>query len=261
MPLSEAAQKQGRLWGIEAQDWLDIQERKSPVLWNPVLDRAGVAEGTRVLDAGCGSGGASVLARQRGAIVTGCDASEAMLVLARRRLPESNFRLAELENLPFPDRSFDVVLAINSLQFTADPAAAAKELARVTKRGGRVAVVVWSLDHCEQKAIFDAILALFEKPPKGRGVFALSAPGDVERLFPGLQTNVSEIDCAFTYPDLEIALRGQMAAGPSQRVIEIFGRERVEAAVRSALQPFVKPSGEVIMENRFLCVMAVKTDD
>ncbi len=253
--LSESAQKQGRLWGIEAQDWLNIQERKSPVLWNPVLDRAGVGANTRVLDAGCGAGGASLLARDRGAIVTGCDASDAMLVLARRRLPEVNFRLAELENLPFPDESFDVVLAINSLQFTQDPGRAAQEFIRVSKPGGRIAVVVWSIEHCEQKAIFDAILALFEKPPKGRGVFALSAPGDVERLFPSLQTEVTEIDCPFVYPNLEIALRGQMAAGPSQRVIEIFGREKVESAVRAALEPFVSESGEVRMQNRFRCVL------
>src|SRR5690242_10932363 len=115
--LSEAAQKQGRLWGLEAQDWLDIQERKSSALWNAVLDFAHVTVNSRVLDAGCGTGGASILARERGAIVTGCDASEAMLVIARRRLPEVNFRLAELENLPFPDAAFDAVLAINSLQF------------------------------------------------------------------------------------------------------------------------------------------------
>lgn len=255
MSLSEAAQKQGRLWGLEAQDWLEIQERKSPALWNPVLDAAGVGAGTRVLDAGCGTGGASVLAHARGAIVSGCDAAEAMLVIARRRLPESNFRLAELESLPYPDAAFDVVLAINSLQFTHDAAAAARELARVTAPGGRVVVVVWALDHCEQKAIFDAILALFEKPPKGRGVFALSAPGDVEALFPGSEIEVREIDCAFEYPSLEIALRGQMAAGPSQRVIEIFGREKVETAVRNALQPFVTASGIVRMQNRFRCVL------
>src|SRR5579872_1240717 len=90
MNLSDPARKQGRLWGIEAQDWLDIQERKSPALWNAVLDAAKVAQSTRVLDAGCGTGGASLLARDRGAIVSGCDASEGMLVIARRRLPDSN---------------------------------------------------------------------------------------------------------------------------------------------------------------------------
>src|SRR5947209_6630667 len=138
--LSEGAQKQGRLWGIEAEDWLEIQERKSPVLWNPVLDAAGVGEGTRVLDAGCGTGGASLLAHERGAIVSGCDASEGMLVIARRRLPGVNFRLAELENLPFPDAAFEAVLAINSLQFVNDPARAAQELTRVTAPGGRIVV-------------------------------------------------------------------------------------------------------------------------
>jgi SAM-dependent methyltransferase len=258
MQLSEAAQKQGRLWGIEAQDWLDIQERKSPALWIPVLDAAGVRAGTRFLDAGCGTGGASLLARERGATVSGCDASDAMLSIARDRLPGADLRLAELENLPFSDSAFDSVVAINSLQFVADPAQGAKELVRVTAPGGRIAVVVWSLDHCEQKAIFDAILALFEKPPKGRGVFALSARGDVESLFPGLATETEEIDCAFEYPNLEIALRGQLAAGPSQRVIEIFGREKVEAAVRAALNPFVTTSGDVRMQNRFRCVVVTR---
>jgi len=254
--LSEKAHKQGLLWGIEAQDWLDIQERKSPALWIPVLDAAGVRPGLRVLDAGCGTGGAAILARERGAIVSGCDASEGMLNVAGTRLAGADLRLAELENLPFADASFDVTLAINSLQFAHDPARGAKELVRVTAPGGRIAVVVWSLDHCEQKAIFDAILALFEKPPKGRGVFALSAPGQVENLFPGLTIHATEIDCAFEYSNLELALRGQMAAGPSQRVVEIFGREKVETAVRAALQPFVKSSGEVRLQNRFRCVVA-----
>ncbi len=253
MQLSEKAQQIGKLWGAEAQDWLDIQEKKSPALWMPVLDLAGVGEGTRVLDAGCGTAGASVLAHQRGAIVTGCDASEEMLAIARGRLPASDFHLAELEQLPFEDRRFDVVLAVNSLQFAPDPARAARELIRVTEH--RLAVVVWSIDRCEQKAVFDAILALFEKPPKGRGVFALSEPGQVEGLFPGRSATTTEIDCAFEYPNLEIALRGQMAAGPSQRVAEIFGREKVESAVRAALAKFVTKEGQIRMENRFLCTI------
>jgi len=252
MQLSEKTAKQGALWGIEAGDWRDIQERKSPALWRPVLDYAAVEAGTRVLDAGCGAGGAAVMARERGAIVSGCDISPAMLAIARERLPGADLRLAELENLPFEDAAFDAVIAINSLQFAPDPAKAAKELLRV---GGRVAVVVWSIEHCEQKEIFDAILSLFEKPPKGRGVFALSGEGEVEALFPGERVETHVIDCVFEYPDLEIALRGQMAAGPSQRVVEIFGREKVEAVVRKALEKFVQKSGEVKMQNRFRCVV------
>jgi SAM-dependent methyltransferase len=254
MELTEKARKQGSLWGIEARDWQEIQERKSPALWRPVLDLAGVGAGTRMLDAGCGAGGASVMARERGAIVSGCDISESMLAIARERLPGADLRLAELEHLPFEDGQFDAVVAINSLQFAPDHAQAARELLRVTD--GRLAVVVWSIEHCEQKQIFDAMLGLFEKPPKGRGVFALSAPGEIEALFPGCE--VHEIDCAFEYPDLETALRGQMAAGPSQRVVEMFGRERVEAVVRRALMPFVRDSGAVRMQNRFRCAVMAK---
>lgn len=256
MQLSESARKQGALWGVAARDWLEIQERTAPALWRAVLDAAKIGSGTRLLDAGCGAGGASLLAREREAVISGCDASEELLAIAHKRLPEADLKLGELENLPFLDASFDAVLAINSLQFTPDPSRAAREFMRVAP-GGRIAVVVWAVEHCEQRHVFDAILRLFDEPPKGRGVFALSAPGEVEALFPGVVTETHEVDCPSVYPDLEIALRGQMAAGPSQRVIQIFGRENVETAIRGALQPFVTASGEVRMQNRFRCILVL----
>jgi SAM-dependent methyltransferase len=255
MPLSETARKQGALWGAEARDWAEIQERTAPLLWRAALDAAGVGSGTRLLDAGCGAGGASVAARERGAIVSGCDASEPLLAIARERLPDADLRLGELENLPFPDRAFDVVLAINCMQFTRDPLRAAQDLVRVTGPAARIVVVVWSIDQCEQRQIFDAVLRLFETPPKGRGVFALSGPGEVEALFPTLPAETIEVETASVYPTLDIALRGQMSAGPSQRVAEIFGREKVEATIREALRPFMTASGEVRMQNRFRCVV------
>jgi SAM-dependent methyltransferase len=258
MELSEKARIQGALWGAEARDWLEIQERTAPLLWRAVLDFAQVGPDVRVLDAGCGAGGASVMARARGAAVSGCDASEGLLAIARERVPDAVLKLGELEHLPFADASFDVTLAINSLQFTHDPARAAQELVRVTAAGGRIAVVVWSVEHSEQRFIFDAFLTLFDKPPKGRGAFNLSGPGEVEALFPGFAAETHDVDCAFVYPSPEIALRGQMSAGPSQRVVEIFGRLRVEAAVRQALRPFVTPSGEVKLHNRFRCVVMVR---
>jgi SAM-dependent methyltransferase len=258
MQLTEKARKQGALWGAEARDWREIQERKSPALWRPVLDFARVGAGTRLLDAGCGTGGASVMAGERGATVSGCDISDAMLSIARERLPDADLRLGDLENLPFEDARFDAVIAINSLQFAPEPARGASQLLRVTAPGGAIAVVVWSIERCEQKQIFDAILSLFETPPKGRGVFALSGTGEVEALFAGSRVGAHEIDCVFEYPDLETAVRGQMAAGPSQRVAEIFGREKVEATVRAALSAFVADSGEVRMQNRFRCVVVEK---
>jgi SAM-dependent methyltransferase len=258
MQLSENARKQGALWGAEARNWTEIQERTAPVLWGAVLGLAGVGPGTRLLDAGCGAGGASVMARERGAVVSACDASEGLLAVARERLPAADLKLGELESLPFPEASFDVVLAINCVQFTPDPARAARELVRVTAPGGRIAVVVWNAERSEQRHVFEAIIKLFDTPPTGRGAFALCDPGEVEALFPGFAAEVHEVDCTFVYPSLEIALRGQMSAGPSQRVVEIFGRQKVEAAIHHALQPFITPSGEVKMHNRFRCVVVAR---
>src|SRR6266478_1667618 len=147
MQLSDSARKQGALWGAAARDWVDIQEPTAVALWTAVLYAAGAGRGTRLLDVGCGAGGASVMALGRGALVSGCDASEGLLAIVRKRLPGADLKLGELENLPFPDASFDVVLAVNSLQFTSNPARAAQEMVRVAAPGGRIAVVVWSVEH------------------------------------------------------------------------------------------------------------------
>lgn len=256
MQATRNAHKQGALWGAEARDWVEIQEPMALELWRAALDATGVGPGTRLLDAGCGAGGALIMARASGAAIAGCDVSENLLAIARDRLPDAALVLGELEALPFAAAQFDSVVAVNSIQFTSDAAQAARDLVRVAAPGGRIAVVVWSMEHCEQRDIFEAILRLFDHPPKGRGVFALSAPGEVEALFPALVTSTQEIDCIFSYASPGIALRGQMAAGPSQRVVEIFGRAPVEAAIRDALTPFISGSGAVRLQNRFRCVMA-----
>lgn len=256
--LSEGAAKQGALWAIRAEDWVKIQEPIERELWEAALGLAGAGPGVRLLDAGCGAGGTCVLARQRGASVSGVDVTEELLGVARLRLPGADLRHGELENIPFADGSFDTVLALNTLQFTRNPKRAGEELARVTAPGGRIVAASWSIDHCEQRRIFDAILALFDTPPKGRGVFALAAPGELEALFDGLPLGIHEIEGTSVYPDMDTALRGQMASGPSQRCVQIFGNDRMEAAVRGALEAFVTPEGIVRLRNRFRVVVARK---
>lgn len=114
--LTEAASKQGELWGRAARDWAAIQEPATVPLWNAVLDAARAHAGTRVLDAGCGAAGACALAVQRGADVFGVDPSVNLITIARERLPHCDLRIGELENLPFPNGHFDATIAVNSLQ-------------------------------------------------------------------------------------------------------------------------------------------------
>src|SRR3954451_1627267 len=111
------AEAHGRLWGERARDWADFQEGTVRPVFEAVLERTGVGPGSEYLDAGCGSGMAAEMAAARGAEVYGVDAAEAMLSIARTRVPMGDFRQCDLEELPFRDGTFDVVTGFNSLQY------------------------------------------------------------------------------------------------------------------------------------------------
>lgn len=109
-----------------------------------MLKLAGDVAGRRILDAGCGAGPLFAALRDRGAVVTGVDASAGMLELARRRLgPDADLRVADLADpLPFPDNTFDDVVASLVLHYLEDWGPALTELRRVLVPGGRLIVSV-----------------------------------------------------------------------------------------------------------------------
>ncbi len=95
-----------------------------------------VTPDTVLLDAGCGTG----ISSDWPCRVIGVDTSLHALRLARQRLPHARFVQAAMERLPFRDRTFDVVLALTSLQNARDIDAALAELWRVAR--GRVVVTI-----------------------------------------------------------------------------------------------------------------------
>ena len=109
-----------------------------------MLRLAGDVSGRRVLDAGCGSGPLSAMLRAKGAVVTGVDASPAMVELARQRLGgDADLRVADLSGpLPFADAEFDDVVASLVLHYLEDWGGPLSELRRVLRPGGRLMVSV-----------------------------------------------------------------------------------------------------------------------
>ncbi|WP_435223186.1 class I SAM-dependent methyltransferase [Streptomyces sp. Tue6028] len=107
---------------------------------------AGDVTGRRILDAGCGSGPLSATLRERGAVVTGIDASAGMLALARRRLgDDADLHVVDLSDpLPFADGAFDDVVASLVLHYLEDWGPTLAELRRVLRPGGRL---IASVDH------------------------------------------------------------------------------------------------------------------
>src|SRR5947207_10383198 len=92
--------------------------------------------GLRLLDVGCGTGNQIARLTCRGFDVAGVDGSDQMLAQARALNPGMDLRQADVEAIPFPDGSFDIVLCIEVLRYLPDPLACMREMARVLKPGG-----------------------------------------------------------------------------------------------------------------------------
>jgi SAM-dependent methyltransferase len=112
---------------------------------------AGVQPDDRVLDVGTGSGLVAIIAAQQGAHATGIDPTPALLAKAKDNAALAGCRDIEwlegtAESLPFPDASFDIVLSQNAHMFSPQPEAAAREMLRALKPGGRIAFAAWTPD-------------------------------------------------------------------------------------------------------------------
>lgn len=112
-----------------------------------LIEGCGIKGGERVLEVGCGVGTSSVyFAKEFGCQVTGVDLSERMIQRARERahtakVPHlTNFRTANMDQLPFPSDSFDVVFCESVLAFSHDKLKAIGEMARVAYPAGFVAI-------------------------------------------------------------------------------------------------------------------------
>ena len=140
-----------------------------------LVERLAPTPGERFLDVATGTGAVAIRAARAGAAVTACDLAPAMIEKARA-VPGSEaiaFDVADARSLPYEDGSFDVVASAFGVIFAPEPAAAAAELARVCRPGGRLGLTTWVPD--------EDVAAIYE-PFTGRSTFPPDSWGEANSL-------------------------------------------------------------------------------
>jgi len=221
---------------------------------------ARVRPGERVLDVACGTG---VVAREAsslvgdGGSVSGLDANAGMVEVARRLASPIDWRQGAAESLPFPDRTFDVVLCQFGLMFFTDRTLALREMMRVLVPAGRLAVVVW--DEIERAPAFATLASLLERMVDRRAADALHAPfvlGNRSRLLETFAAaHVAPVTVATHPGKAKFPSIGSLVEAELRGWLPVMGIELSEDQVRSllaeaetALRPFVGPGGELIFD-------------
>jgi SAM-dependent methyltransferase len=260
-----SAGRWGPLFGARARDWAETWEGSSgygtPV-YQYVLDRAKIGTDTRLLDCGCGAGRFARMAANRGANVAGIDAAKELVAIATRRTPEGDFRVGDIESLPWPNASFDCVTGFNSFQFADDKVRALTEARRVSR--GPVAVVIPSrASESGITSVFKPLFPLFPpealKSMKQSGIFALSVPGTLEEVLAAAHLTVqidAEVETPIVFDTADAAVRAFLGAGPTVLAIRHSGESAVAPAVRDALGSFTGAQGRVTLPGWYRVVLA-----
>lgn len=249
----------GALWGARPDDWARTEDKQARI-YQEALSRVGVQEGQCVLDIGCGTGVFLRLAADSGARVFGLDASEALLALARRRVPEADLRVGDMEALPYEDDQFDVVAGFSSFFFAADMVAALRDARRVAKPGAPVVMQVWGPPERNDLEPMKEIARGFlppappdaPEPPKLWQTGVLEAIAQAAELTP---QSTFDLSYAFEYPN-EQALANELTAPMGLGALAGDREGEVRAAITDALSSHRRPDGSYHLENEFHFLIA-----
>lgn len=262
--LTDAAVAQADLWGERARDWAEVMEGWNGwalPLYRHVLERVPADDGTAVLDVGCGAGRFCRMAADRGARVAGIDAAGPLVEIARERVPDGDFRVGDMADLPWADDSFDIVTGFNSFFIADDMVQTLREARRVARPGASVAMTVFGRpDRCQSTTVFSSLrqFAPSRSAPTQAGP-ALHQEGVLDALATAAGLTTTEVGyLPFTeqYPDLETMARGYLAAAPFVRAMRAAGEEAVRAALAEALRPLETPSGRYQLEDEVRYLIA-----
>lgn len=255
-----SAGRWGALWGARPLDWALSEDQQVPT-YEDALRRVGLEPGQAVLDIGCGVGAFLRLVADRGGCAYGLDASEALIDVARTRLPDADLRVGEMEALPYQDDTFDLVTGFNSFFFATDMVAALREAGRVAKPNAPVVIQVWGPHERNDLEAMKAIVRPFfpPRPANAPPEPDYSRPGVLEAMAieAGLTPeNAFDTSWACVYPDDETLGRAMVAPAGIAELVGPSREDELRAAIVEGLAPYRTDDGTYRLENEYRFLIA-----
>jgi SAM-dependent methyltransferase len=208
-----------------------------------IAQATGIDDSTCLLDLGCGEGGFCAYAARRGAVVHGLDLKPDALAQAMDGLPDGDFRLGLMEDLPWPNDTFDVVTAFNAIQYALDPEMSIREARRVARPGARIAICKWGLPI--ENEFFAFLISFGAGGVRGDELPASDPVEDAIRAI-GIQVvQTGDVPAPITFPG-EI----ELAAALTRAGIEPDPLAAAETDPIRAAQPYRRSDGGYRFENR-----------
>lgn len=225
-------------WSKRAHVYGDATARATLQTIPKLLDHARLFPGARVLDAGCGPGFVAASAKLLGADVEGIDFSKGMVEQAKDRFPDINFAVADVEDLPARDETFDAVLSNIVLFHVTDPEKAMSEARRVLKPNGRFVFSQWlGPDRSECYRLLFEVL--------GRHADMSRADPAPNAYILSDEANVSEMMRRVGFTDIKSEIVENVLHAPGPSFFDFFMKfgvrvplilERQEQDIRQAIQ-------------------------
>jgi len=245
-----------QMWGTRARDWADYQENTHVPLYERVFAETRISSGIKLLDVGCGAGLAVQMASLMGAEVSGIDQSSQLLAIAEERSPRCEFHHGIMESLPFDNQTFDVVTGFNSFQFSSDLPNTLREVRRVLKPRGRLAIGVFGRpEDCDAREYLDLVRELTQVPEENApNPFALADENHLRQLVSDagfVPLHSHDVECPWNYPDLATALTALLSPGPMVMAIQAVGEQKVRDALIHLLGKFRTADGGYQLKNVF----------
>jgi SAM-dependent methyltransferase len=261
---AELKQRQAAAWSAGAFEEIAETIRD---MHETLVGALGPRPGERWLDVGCGAGNLAELAAGAGARVTGVDLSPRLIAVAKARAEAGGFdvdyRVGDAERLDVDDASFDVVVSSVAMIFAPDHDAAARELARVTRRGGRLGLSAWTPEGTIGE-LLKTIAPFQPPPPVGAGIpLAWGEEHYVrEKLGDAFDLRIERRLSRFEDDSIEHAWAVfSTRFGPTKTLLESLDPDRrrgLEQAMLDHYRKGVRPDGRVVDEREYLLVTGTR---